>query len=280
MGIPPGAGHSQRCMGFLFQHVTVAVFPAGEIYLPHLRIRWSLHEQKQSGNPSQLLRCLKRAVEWEQSFCLSFDVCKTPLMGNGAEMRSNCRNDCSFPVAHRSRGNPRVQQIRECLNIPTNCLVGFASHEGPEEILAGGDVSLDEEDTHSPQPFPITAIDPRSSGDCCRREKMPELCCRQRVIQKNSQPDRQCGTAPVMGFQNMCTVPVSFDKMKEFQKVVPGYWCPETANEGVGADTTLISSFSRAVIAVALGRSKTKRAADSIGRKDVRFFIDTVLTGI
>jgi len=34
------------------------------------------------------------------------------------------------------------------------------------------------------------------------------------------------------------------------------------------------------MIPITLGRRETKRAADSIGRKDMEFFIDTLLTDI
>ena len=51
-------------------------------------------------------------------------------------------------------------------------------------------------------------------------------------------------------------------------------------DKGTATTETPIPACSRLVIAVSLGRRETKRAADSMGRKVMEFFIDTLLTGI
>lgn len=66
----------------------------------------------------------------------------------------------------------------------------------------------------------------------------------------------------------------------EGEKFCQRYWIFARTDKRSTTGKTPIPACSRPVIPVSFGRSGTKRAADSIGRKDMEFFIDILLTDI
>lgn len=69
-------------------------------------------------------------------------------------------------------------------------------------------------------------------------------------------------------------IPMEGKKFRERYRIFAG------TDKRTATTEALIPACSRPVVAISFGRRETKRAADSIGRKDMEFFIDTLLTGI
>jgi len=72
---------------------------------------------------------------------------------------------------------------------------------------------------------------------------------------------------------------VAGDVAMKRKKILKGYYGRIGANERSVAHQTLVSAFD-VPIPVSFGGRTTKNTADSIGRTDKTFFIDTLLAGI
>ncbi len=189
MRVPPMSSHPSGCMGFFFQHVPILFFPSGKGCLPDVRVRRSFHEHEQGGNPPQCLGCRKRTVPWKQSFGCPIDMGQTPLMRDGSKMRGNSLDNSTFPVTYRSGRTIGTQEICEYFPVAGKRFVALAWHKRPEKIFFGRNISMNEKDSQTTQPFSVGSIHPGSrSHQGLGRKQIPDIAGRDRVIKKPGKP--------------------------------------------------------------------------------------------
>lgn len=83
---------------------------------------------------------------------------------------------------------------------------------------------MDEKDTDTSQPFPVTAVHPGcGAAGRFRRQNLPDIFGRQGVFEKVSETNGERGAGPVIRGKNMFPIDATSDKQSKRPKVTPGY---------------------------------------------------------
>lgn len=161
--------------------------------------------------------------------------------------------------------------------VTSNGFVRFTSHERPPEIFFCGHIAMDEEDSCSPKPFPVTAVDSeRWHGYRFRRKNLPDVLHHQRVIKEVRHSTSNGSQRISAAFSTLFPRDISMEDLK----IRESYEWSMNPDKCSVANKAPVSAFSRWVISEAFSIPTAKWTADSIGRTDKRFFIDTLLTDV
>ena len=135
---------------------------------------------------------------------------------------------------------------------------------------------MNEKYSNSPQPFAITTINPWTVHGCCPwRENTPDIRRSYGMIKKLDQSTSDGSERISTSFPAV----IASDVAMKGKKILKGYQWRTCANERSVAYKTPVSAFG-VPVSISFSGSTAKNTADSIGRTDKTFFIDTLLADI